>query len=100
MAEEAKKPEKHIPVAIFISVGIATVLYILVSFAALALLSTEKLAQSSAALMSVASASRILYGMAGEHSLPEIMSKVASKKKTPWIASARSCAKSFKCYSL
>lgn len=115
LAEEAKKPEKQIPIAIFISVGIATILYILVSFSALALLSTEKLAQSSAALMSVAStnseksgrilgaialfstantalismigASRILYGMAGEHSLPEIMSKVASKNKTPWVAS-------------
>lgn len=115
LAEESKKPEKHIPKAIFISVGIATVLYILVSFSALALLPIEKLAQSSAALMSVAEASsekagrvlgaialfstantalismigasRILYGMAGEHSLPEVMAKVASTKKTPWVAS-------------
>ncbi len=115
LAEESKKPEKHIPKAIFISVGIATVLYILVSFSALALLPTEKLAQSSAALMSVAEASsakaarvlgaialfstantalismigasRILYGMAGQHSLPEVMAKVASTKKTPWVAS-------------
>ncbi|MES2803832.1 MAG: APC family permease [Bdellovibrionota bacterium] len=115
LAEEAKKPESHIPKAIFISLGVATALYILVSFAALALVPTEKLAQSSAALMTAAQASsenagkilgsialfatantaliamigasRILYGMAKQHSLPEVMMKVASKNKTPWTAS-------------
>lgn len=115
LAEESKKPENYIPKAIFISLGIATVLYILVSFSALALVPTEKLAQSSAALMTVAQsssektgrilgaialfstantalismigASRILYGMAGQHSLPAAMTKVASKNKTPWVAS-------------
>lgn len=115
LAEEAKKPENQLPKAIFISLGVATFLYILVSFSALALLSTEKLAASSAALMSVAQASsqnagkvlgaialfstantalismigasRILFGMAEEYSLPQALKKVASTKKTPWVAS-------------
>ena len=115
LAEESKKPENDIPKAIFISLAVATVLYMLVSFSALALLPIEQLAQSSAALMSVAEtssknsgrvlgaialfstantalismigASRILFGMAEKKSLPKIMAKVASEKKTPWIAS-------------
>lgn len=115
LAEETKKPERDLPRAILVSVILSTILYILVSLSALALLSPEKLAGSEAPLMSVAQvmsenygkilgaialfstantalisligASRILYGMGEARALPEATSQVLPKKKTPWIAS-------------
>ncbi len=115
LAEEAKEPHKKLPQAIFLSLGISTLLYILVSLAAVALLSPESLAQSEAPLMSAAQktsskiasilggialfstantalisligASRVLYGMASAKALPQIMSRTLPQRKTPWIAS-------------
>ncbi len=115
LAEESKDPEKKIPTAIFLSLAISTALYILVSLAALALLPSEKLAASGAALMTAAQtssqnmgrilggialfstantalismvgASRILYGMSKEKALPKALSKILPKRKTPWVAS-------------
>lgn len=115
LAEETQKPERDLPRAILVSVILSTILYILVSLSALALLSPEKLAGSEAPLMSVAQmmsenygkilgaialfstantalisligASRILYGMGEARALPEVTSQVHPKRKTPWIAS-------------
>lgn len=115
LAEETKEPERNLPRAILISVIIASILYVLVSISALALLSPQKLAESDAPLMSVArvisekyarilgavalfstantalisliGASRILYGMAKENAIHNAPSKVLPKRKTPWIAS-------------
>lgn len=115
LAEEAKKPETHLPWAIILSVLISTTLYIFVSVSALALISPDQLAQSEAPLMSVAQtrsesagqilgsvalfstantalisligASRILYSMGNEGALPAMISKTVPKRKTPWIAS-------------
>lgn len=115
LAEESKKPERDLPLAILISVLIATVLYILVSISAVSLLSTEKLANSAAPLMAVAKtvsekyskilgavalfstantalisligASRILYSMGEAKVLPAFTAVVATKRKTPWISS-------------
>lgn len=115
LAEETKKPERDLPRAIFISVIIASILYILVSMSALALQSPEQLSQSEAPLMSVAKAvsekyarilgavalfstantalisligaSRIIYGMGEAKALPEATAKILPKKKTPWFAS-------------
>lgn len=115
LAEETKNPERDLPRAILISVIIATVLYVLVSLSALALLSHDKLAESNAPLMTVAKvvsekysrilgavalfstantalisligASRILYSMGQSKVLPESISQVSPKRKTPWIAS-------------
>lgn len=115
LAEEAKEPERDLPRAILISVIVATILYVIVSVSALALLSPEKLSISDAPLMSVArvisekyarilgavalfstantalisliGASRILYSMGKAKALPEAVAKVLPKRKTPWIAS-------------
>ena len=115
LAEETKNPERDLPKAILISVMISTVLYVLVSISALALLTPEKLAASDAPLMSVASvisenyaqilgaialfstantalisligASRILYSMGEAKALPDAAAKILPKRKTPWIAS-------------
>ena len=115
LAEETKKPERDLPRAILLSVVIATVLYILVSLSSLSLLGSEKLALSSAPLMSVAQvasekaarvlgaialfstantalisligASRIVYGMGRAQALPAVLAKVLKKRKTPWLAS-------------
>ncbi len=115
LAEETKDPKKNLPRAILISVIFSTILYILVSLSALALLSPESLAKSNAPLMSVAravsekyatilgavalfstantalisliGASRILYSMGDSKALPEASAKLLPKAKTPWIAS-------------
>jgi basic amino acid/polyamine antiporter, APA family len=115
LAEEAKEPERHLPPAIIVSVLISTVLYIFVSLSALALMTPAALAESSAPLMAVAAvvsakyaqvlgaialfstantalisligASRILYGMGEAKVLPQMVARVSTKRKTPWVAS-------------
>ena len=114
LAEEAQQPEKTIPLAILLSLGISMFLYILVSLAALALMSPEQLEMTESALTDAATArspfiadtlggialfstantalialitvSRILYGIAEDKSLPAVFSKVLSKQQTPWVA--------------
>lgn len=115
LSEEAKNPTRDIPRAIFISVAVSSVLYVLVSLASLSLVSSKELAASEAPLMLVAQsvsknygfilgivalfstantalismmgASRVLFGMAKTKSLPSLMAKVLPKRKTPWLAS-------------
>lgn len=114
LGEESKEPQKTIPRAILFSLILCTIIYILVSLAALALMEPNELAQSGAvmtdaakksspsiakvlgaialfstantALISLVSTSRVLYGMAKEKSLPRVMAKVSIKRKTPWVA--------------
>ena len=54
LAEEAKNPEKDLPRAIFLSLAITSTLYVLVSIAALALLTPDELASSDAVLAEAA----------------------------------------------
>jgi len=114
MAEETKNPKKTIPKAIILSVLITTVLYILVAISVVSLASPSSLAASEAplalavskvftnadtilaiiALCATAStvlvlsivASRMIYGMASEGSLPRQLSKIHKKTKTPYLA--------------
>jgi amino acid transporter len=115
LAEETKEPEKNIPRAILLSLFISTVLYILVSLAAVALMPPEQLAQTESALLdaslksspslagilggialfstantvliALVTTSRIIYGISKDKSLPKIFSKTLTKQKTPWVAS-------------
>lgn len=115
LAEEAKDPSKNIPKAIWWSIGIATLLYVLVSLSAVSLLPHEVLSKSSRPLAQAAEAhfpglsgvlsgialfstantvliallitSRIFYGMAKGGDLPAVFAKVHRKRKTPWVAS-------------
>ncbi len=114
LIEETKEPERNIPLAILLSLGISIVLYILVALSAQALLPPQELAQSQAALtdatkiaspkmagvlsgialfstantalIALVTTSRILYGMAHDHSLPAPLAKVSAKRKTPWLS--------------
>jgi len=115
VAEEVKRPRKTIPRAIILSVVITGVIYILVSLSVVRILNWEELAASSAPLADVAhsvlgingsvtlslialfatastvlitlvAGARILYGMAKSNSLPQILSRIHPKTKTPWIA--------------
>jgi len=115
VAEEVKKPSRTIPKAILLSILITGVLYILVSLAAVRVVSWQDLGASVAPLAAVAeralgtgghallssialfattntvliiliAGARILYGMASERSLPLLLGKIHFKTKTPWIA--------------
>ncbi len=114
LAEETKNPEKNIPRAILISLLVSTLLYILVSLAAVALIPPEQLAKTDSAiidaslkvsrnlagilggialfstantvLIALVTASRIMYGVSKDDSLPKVLSKTIKKNKTPWIA--------------
>ncbi len=114
LAEEALEPQRDIPRAILLSLLISTILYILVSLAAVAMMPPEELARTDSAVMNAAlnhsprlagilggialfstantalialiSASRILYGIAKDRSLPAALAKTLPKRKTPWVA--------------
>lgn len=114
LAEETKDPEKNIPRAILLSLFFSSALYIFVSLAAVALMPPEQLAATDSALIdaslkssrriagvlggialfstantvliALVSASRILYGISKDNSLPQLLSSTLKKNKTPWVA--------------
>ncbi len=114
LAEEARKPEKALPRAIFLSLLISSVLYFGVSLGALALLSVDALAGSEAALMTAAQSvsekwgrvlgaialfstantalismvgsSRVIYGMSKGGAVPMSWGHVSKSSRTPWVA--------------
>jgi basic amino acid/polyamine antiporter, APA family len=114
LAEEAKHPARDLPRAIFISLGVASVLYVLVALSAIALMPAEQLSASPApladaararsqmfasalggialfatantALVSILVASRVVYGMARERELPAVLDEVSRRSETPWLS--------------
>ena len=115
IAEETKNPKKILPRAIILSISITATIYILVSLAAIQILNWQELEASLAPLADVAkkilgsngqiilsitalfatantvliilvAGSRIIYGMATQHSLPPLLSRIHHRTKTPWIA--------------
>jgi amino acid transporter len=114
LAEEAKNPERNLPRAILLSLLVASVLYVLVALAAVALLPLDELTRSNAplsaavatksprvagvlgaialfatantALAAVLSGSRLLYGIARGGDLPAATARVLPRRKTPWVA--------------
>jgi len=114
-SEETKVPKKTIPRAILLALAICTALYVLTAVASLRLASPEFLASSKAplrdavvpvigeenafwlALVAIISAantilvclvtaSRLLYGIAEEHSLPSFLARVHKRFSTPHYA--------------
>lgn len=115
VAEEVRNPKKTIPRAIILSVMISGIIYVLVSLAVVRVINWEDLSLSAAPLADVAerglgmqghiilsgialfaitntvlitlvAGSRMIYGMAREKLFPDILAKVHSKTKTPWVA--------------
>lgn len=115
VAEEVKNPKKTIPRAIFLSVVISSLLYVLLTFAVFRVINWQDFSSSSAPLAEVVrlrmgeqgqivltgialfaitntvlitliAGSRILLGMARDKVFPNILTKIHTKTKTPWIA--------------
>ncbi len=115
MSEEVKEARNVVPKAMLISLGISTVLYILVAVAAIGVVGWETLSTSNAPLslildrtlgpgaalmMSVIAlfstgntiliclivASRMLYGMSKDESMPQFLSRIHGRTRTPHIA--------------
>jgi len=114
LAEEAKHPRLDVPRALLASVVITTLLYLLVVWAVLALMTPQALAESDAplttaavtvapllgqllaitalfatastALISLVSISRMLFGMARDGNMPRALSLTLIKRRTPWVA--------------
>ncbi len=115
MAEEAKNPEKNMPLALILAIAITTALYILVAIACVSVVDPSSLAESSSPLADVVSvamgsgafvvfsiialfatgntvllimlaASRIIYGMADSGSLPKKLAYIHPVRQTPWAA--------------
>jgi APA family basic amino acid/polyamine antiporter len=117
MSEETKNPKSTVPKALLMALGLSTLLYILVSFAAANVVGWEVLSSSSAPLSSILErafgpvagtlmsfialfstgntilislivGSRMLYGMGRDGTIPSFISKVHSRRNTPYIAVA------------
>lgn len=114
IAEEAKDPLRTLPRGIFLTLGIATLLYLLVSAIAIFTVGPEELAQSEAPLGTVFGhvtgappqilaaiaivatlngiviqmimASRVIYGLAVQGSLPPWLARVSPTTQTPLVA--------------
>ena len=115
IAEEVKNPAKNLPKAIIYSIIITTVLYCLTAISVVSILPYSEIADSPAPLNSVTTAvlgpiggiimsfialfatantvlimmivtSRMMYGMARDKALPEGLSKVSPKYRTPALA--------------
>lgn len=117
VAEETKQPRRTYPRALFLGLGIAGAVYLLVTMTASAVVPTDALSGSSApllevvergplgistdlfsfiALLAVANgalinmimASRIVYGMAEQGVVSRVFGGVLSGRRTPWVAIA------------
>ncbi|MEK6886324.1 MAG: amino acid permease [Nanoarchaeota archaeon] len=115
LRDETKNPEKTIPLGIVYSIIISSILYVLVALSAVSAVGWEQLSSTSAPMALIASsffgnnafivlailamfatsntvlltmvaASRQLYGMAREHSLPSYFAKVNPRTGTPVFA--------------
>ena len=115
IAEEVKEPHKNLPKAIIYSIIITTILYCLTAISVVSILPYGEIAASEAPLRDVASevlgptggiimslialfatantvlimlivTSRMMYGMARDKALPEGISKISQKYRTPTIA--------------
>ncbi len=116
MAEETKDPIKTFPKILLTGLGIAGLVYVLVSIVAVALVPIGTLeesdtplvevvkagapglpiddilpfmtmfAVSNTALINMLMASRLIYGMAKQHVLPPVLGTVHPTRRSPWVA--------------
>ncbi|MBV7409513.1 APC family permease [Maritimibacter sp. DP1N21-5] len=115
MAEETKEPSRIFPRILFAGLGIAALLYLVVSIVAISIVPVEELAEGdtpllkvvetgapgfppwvfglitmiavgNSALINLLMASRLVYGMSEEGVLPSVLGKVNRSRKTPVTA--------------
>jgi amino acid transporter len=115
LAEEVRNPARDIPMALFVSLAVTTVLYVAVSLAITALASPAELAASQAplataiqnvwpgaerwlsaialfatantVLITVIATSRVAFSMARDREIPETLAALLPLRGTPWLAS-------------
>lgn len=113
LAEEVRSPHKTLPRAIFLALGLATLLYVLTALSALAAVPLHELVQSDAplallfekrglspllitaislvaivngTLVQILMSARVLYGMATQKAAPRLLGQVGAKTQTPLLA--------------
>ena len=115
IAEETRNARKVVPIALFVSVGVTTVLYILVAISIVSVIDYRSMAgignplayvarlglgemgsniltpialfaTANTVLISLIVTSRIVYGMSRGGSLPLLLSRVHTSRGTPWVS--------------
>lgn len=115
VSEEVKEPETTLPLGLISAVAITSVVYVLISLVAVSVVPIGELAQSkeplvdvvrktapwfpspvysviamfavaNTALLNFIMSSRLIYGMAQQQLLPDLLSKVHKKWQTPHVA--------------
>lgn len=114
LAEEVRNPARDLPVALFVSMGVTTALYVMVAIVVVRMAPTAELAASEAplvtaiqkvwpqagnllsaialfatantVLITLIATSRVAFSMGRDHELPDIFASVLKGRQTPWIA--------------
>lgn len=115
VAEEVKNPKRNLPIGLLLAVGIASVIYMLISLIAVSVVPAQQLAESkqplvdvvriaapwfpvsvysiiamfavsNTALLNFIMGSRLVYGMSKQGLLPKVLSNVHPKKRTPHVS--------------
>jgi len=114
LAEEAKQPARDIPRSIFLSLGITTLLYVLVGLCVVTLVTPDTLTGSESPLATAVNetsptlanglgiialfatantvlttlivGSRMLFSMARDGDMPPVFERLLPKRQTPWAA--------------
>jgi APA family basic amino acid/polyamine antiporter len=120
LSEEVRQPARDIPRAIFLSIGVTTVLYVLVALAVLAVASPAELAGSAAplavvmqhtwpqagplmsgialfatantVLITMIASSRLLFSMARDGTIHRVFAALTKERQTPAVAACLSLA--------
>jgi basic amino acid/polyamine antiporter, APA family len=113
LAEEIHDPARNLPRAIFLSIAITTLLYVLVSLSVVVIAPPAELAESTApltlaigrvwpgaapllsaialfatantVLITLVATSRLCYSLGRDHEIPNLFARVSSKRNSPWV---------------
>ena len=114
LAEEVRDPARDLPMALFVSLGVTTALYLMVAVAVVSIAATADLAASEAplatavenvwpragnllsgvalfatantVLITLIATSRLAFAMGRDGEIPGVFAKVLPGRLTPWIA--------------